>query len=84
MESNICPLCSGLIKLQESCYHCNHFLQDWGVLDNFFDRYAPYMDHNFFNLPEEEEFTPNQYCSHLLYCPNCQEGITRAIKKHPV
>ncbi|UNC93434.1 hypothetical protein [Candidatus Contubernalis alkaliaceticus] len=80
MEKN-CPMCSGSIRPQENCYQCGSPLEDRGVLSSHLDRYAPDADQNFFQLTQEEETITNSYCTHLLYCSKCQEGITRSIKK---
>ncbi len=76
-----CPLCNGLMDSKVSCYQCSQSLEDWGILENHYDRYGPYMDHNFFNQPPDEEVNSQYYCTHLMYCPNCQDGITKTIRK---
>lgn len=76
-----CPLCSGTISPQEKCYHCGSPLEDRGILSNHLDRYAPDADQDFFQLTQEEEDRSSFFCTHLLYCSKCQDGITRSIQK---
>ncbi|RQD76107.1 MAG: hypothetical protein D5R97_05045 [Candidatus Syntrophonatronum acetioxidans] len=83
--NKICPLCNGMLDQKVTCHYCQVTLENWGVLDNYFDRYGPYLDHDFFSYPQEEErereLNNRHYCTHFMYCPHCQEGITRIITK---
>lgn len=74
---NICPVCNGLITLEESCPDCKETLEDNGHLENLLGPYAPY---------EENEETKNLdekrgNCLHKVVCPYCERTWNIEVNK---
>lgn len=61
-----CPLCNSLINISETCPQCGKPMEDRGRVEDFFDPYNPYLDHDTVTMGE-----PSHQCIHLFCCPMC-------------
>lgn len=76
---SICPLCNGLIKLQQKCLNCSNLLRDQGTLESYFDPYSPYLDENILDMVDG--VVSEDYCIHLLTCSFCNSTNRKAVSK---
>jgi hypothetical protein len=74
-----CPLCNALINVNEICPACGRDMEDWGRVEDYFEPYAPYLDHDITNIGE----APHQ-CIHLFACPKCGYDTRIVVNQIPV
>ena len=73
-EDNICPVCNGLITLEQSCPDCKEILEDSGQIENLMGPYAPYEEHG--RLSEKKG-----NCIHQIVCPYCDKTWNVKVNK---
>mgnify|MGYP001619592221 CR=1 FL=1 len=66
----ICPVCNGLTPVDALCPQCGRPMQDGGPVDDYLGSYSPYM--------EKSMWQEQNYCVHLLYCPDCHYDVRAA------
>ncbi|QJW47733.1 hypothetical protein HA075_19425 [bacterium BFN5] len=69
----ICPLCNALQTINQICPICGQPMIDGGVIENYFGPYSPYMDQELFE-------SPDRFCTHLLYCPECHHDVRISLE----
>lgn len=68
----ICPICNGLLPLQESCPVCGKAMEDHGPLTNFFGPYSPYREIDDLKMSNGFPDLVHRQCIHVGYCENCK------------
>ena len=74
---NICPICNGLITLQETCPNCKEITEETTNPDTIYDPYAPYESQDIFY----NDLQDNQHCIHQVLCPNCGNAWNISVNK---
>lgn len=81
--NGICPLCNGINQFKVMCPVCENNCEDKGREIDYADQYSPYLDYDISaksdGLTTENS---NQYCTHMFYCPDCNEGFLKIINKN--
>lgn len=68
----VCPVCNGLQEITAICPLCGEVLLDGGTIESFLGPYAPYM------YIEDLMANSENYCIHLLFCPDCHYDTRQA------
>jgi len=66
-----CPLCNGLIQIDQCCPRCGQVMRDEGMIEDYYGPYSPYDDMDVYEPPEFRNLTDTMTCVHLLACRNC-------------
>ena len=72
--SKICPLCNGLLFIEESCPKCGSKLLDVGIVEAYFAPYNEYLDWDILESTfqtEKKEPVARDTCLHLFKCEVC-------------
>ncbi|KAB3529783.1 hypothetical protein F8154_14430 [Alkaliphilus pronyensis] len=77
MES-VCPICNCLYSYNIKCPKCGGAMKDYGVIQDYFDDYSPYLDRS---ITEEIDGVPKDECMHIFYCEVCDWDHRVAIQR---
>jgi len=80
----ICPVCNGLLSLEQSCPHCGNKLVDGGIIQDYDGPYSPYQDQDIIQFITGLVAGADERCVHLYYCPACRWDTRIAVSKVPV
>ncbi|MDN5322306.1 MAG: hypothetical protein PWQ67_760 [Clostridia bacterium] len=62
-----CPVCNGLMSMDELCDNCDQVMEDLGRIEDFYAPYSPYEEQD--DIPILLESRNN--CIHLYTCLEC-------------
>ena len=78
-KEKVCPICNGLITLEQSCPNCQEILEDTGYIENLFGPYAPYEEKG--KLTDIDISKKKGNCIHQIVCPHCDKTWTINVNK---
>ncbi|SCY04043.1 hypothetical protein [Alkaliphilus peptidifermentans] len=67
MES-VCPVCNCLASYIVKCHSCGNVMKDYGVIQDYFDDYSPYLDRD---ITERLDGATRNECMHVFFCEIC-------------
>jgi len=79
--SYLCPVCNGLKALEASCQYCQHFLDDYGRLEQTYDPYSPYREIDDLRMTNGYSDLQTHKCLHLASCPSCGKDHLIAVEE---
>ncbi|NLW24518.1 MAG: hypothetical protein GXY91_04650 [Clostridia bacterium] len=62
-----CPICNGLMSIDEICPYCQQNMKDMGRIEDLYTPYSPYEEQD--DIPILQESINS--CIHLFSCPEC-------------
>lgn len=75
---HLCPLCNGMVEIQNICSKCGSIMKDGGRVQDFYDDYSPYLSYGITDIMDGE---PDGICQHIFKCPVCGNDYVDNINK---
>lgn len=76
----VCPLCNGLIIVNELCDRCGAPMAEQGKMEDYKGPYSPYVDQESFSYDMNKSTVMGDHlCVHLFYCEKCGAWKHRVV-----
>lgn len=78
---HLCPVCNGLVSLEQACSRCGNRLEDGGRLYDYYGDYSPYREIDDAKMDNGFPDRAQHQCLHTGWCPQCRAEQTVSVRE---